>query len=236
MGLVALWHVESSQIGIESVFSALAGKFLTTGPQGKSWPFFYKTISNNRFTKYTYRYMHSIPGSSAGICLQCRRPWFNSWSGRSPGEGIGYPLQYPWTSLMVQMVKNPPAMQATWVQPLGSEDPLEEGMTTLSSILAWRIPMNRGTWRTTAHGVTKSRTRLSDLTQHRTAHINTVSEVYMHISIVIKSYIWYLIIYRHVYNSYIIIFFYINICDYVRMEKVVTAYTSVVKADCNPST
>ena len=51
-------------------------------------------------------------------------------SGRSPGEGIGYPLQYSWASLVVQMVKNPPAMQETWVQSLGWEDPLEKGMAT----------------------------------------------------------------------------------------------------------
>ena len=46
-------------------------------------------------------------------------------SGRSPGEGIGYPLQYSWASLVAQLVKNPPAMQETWVQLLGQEDPLE---------------------------------------------------------------------------------------------------------------
>ena len=49
-----------------------------------------------------------------------------------------------WASLVAQMVKNPPAMQETWVQSLGLEDPLEEGMTTHSSILAWRIPMDSG--------------------------------------------------------------------------------------------
>ena len=46
-------------------------------------------------------------------------------------------------SMMAQMVKNPPAMQDTWVRPLGWEDPLEEGMATHSSIVAWRIPMDR---------------------------------------------------------------------------------------------
>ena len=56
------------------------------------------------------------------------------------GEGIGYPLQYPWASLMVQTVKNLPAMWETWVRSLGQEDPLEKEMATLSSILAWRIP------------------------------------------------------------------------------------------------
>ena len=60
--------------------------------------------------------------------------------GRSPGEGIGYPLQYSWASLVAQLVKNPPAMWETWVRPLGWEDPLEKGKATPSSILAWRIP------------------------------------------------------------------------------------------------
>ena len=61
-------------------------------------------------------------------------------SGRSPREGIGYPLQYSWASLVAQLVKNPPAMQEIWVQSLGWEDPLEKGMATHSSILAWEIP------------------------------------------------------------------------------------------------
>ena len=60
------------------------------------------------------------------------------------------------------MVKNPPAMQATWVPSLGWEDPLEAGMATHSNILAWRIFMDRGAWRATVHGVAKSWTRLSD--------------------------------------------------------------------------
>ena len=62
---------------------------------------------------------------------------------------------------MVQIVKNLPAMQETWVPSLGQEDPLEENMTTHSSILAWRIPMDRGAWRCTVHGITKSQTLLS---------------------------------------------------------------------------
>ena len=61
-------------------------------------------------------------------------------SGRSHGEAIGYPLQYSWASLVAQLVKNPPAMQETWVPSLGWEDPLEKGKATHSNILAWRIP------------------------------------------------------------------------------------------------
>ena len=60
--------------------------------------------------------------------------------GRSPGEGVGYPVQYSWASLVVQLVKNLPAMWETWVGPLGWEDPLQKGKATHSSILAWRIP------------------------------------------------------------------------------------------------
>ena len=54
-------------------------------------------------------------------------------------------------SLVAQLVKNPPAMQKTWVRTLGWEDPLEKGKATHSSILAWRIP-----W--TVHGVAESNT------------------------------------------------------------------------------
>ena len=56
------------------------------------------------------------------------------------------------------MVKNLPAMQETQVLSRGREDPLEEEMAVHSSILAWRIPMNRGAWRAAVHGVTQSRT------------------------------------------------------------------------------
>ena len=60
--------------------------------------------------------------------------------GSSPGDGIDYPLQYSWASLVAQPVKNPPAMWEIWVQSLDWEDPLEKGAPTYSSILAWRIP------------------------------------------------------------------------------------------------
>ena len=59
---------------------------------------------------------------------------------RSAGEGIGYPLQYSWVSLVVQLVKNPPAMWEIWVWSLGWEDPREKEMAIHSSILAWKIP------------------------------------------------------------------------------------------------
>ena len=81
-------------------------------------------------------------GSLAGKGSTCNagNPGSILGSRRSPGEGIGYPLQYSWASLVAQMVKNPPARQRTWVWFLGREDPQEEGMVTHFSILAWRIP------------------------------------------------------------------------------------------------
>ena len=62
--------------------------------------------------------------------------------------------------LVAQLVKNLPAMREAWVQSLGWEDPLEEGMETHFSIPAWRIPMDRGAWLVTVHVVAKSWTRL----------------------------------------------------------------------------
>ena len=61
-------------------------------------------------------------------------------------------------SLVAQTVKNLPVMLKTWIQSLGLEDPLKEEMATHTSILAWRIPMDRGAWRATIHDVTKSQT------------------------------------------------------------------------------
>ena len=58
----------------------------------------------------------------------------------SPGEGIVYPLQYSWTSLVAQLEKNLPVVWETWVIPLGWEDTLEKGKANHSSILAWRMP------------------------------------------------------------------------------------------------
>ena len=65
-------------------------------------------------------------------------------------------------SLVAYTVKNPLAMQESWAQSLGWEDPLEEGMVTHSSILAWRILIDREAWWATVHGVAKSQTQLSN--------------------------------------------------------------------------
>ena len=77
----------------------------------------------------------------------CSTVWFNNKR-----------LSNQRASLVAQMLKNLPTMQETWVQFLGWEDPLEKSMATQSSILAWRIPMDRGAWKATVHGVSKSPT------------------------------------------------------------------------------
>ena len=83
-----------------------------------------------------------FPDSSVGKESACNTgdPGSIPGLGRSAGEGIGYPLQYSWLSLVAQLVKNLPAMWEPWVRSLGWEDPLEKGTATHSSILAWRIP------------------------------------------------------------------------------------------------
>ena len=86
----------------------------------------------------------SFPDSSAGKESTCNAedPSLIPGLGSSPGVGIGYPFQYSWASVVAWTVKNLPAIRETWVQSLGWEDPLEEGMATHSSILAWRVPMD----------------------------------------------------------------------------------------------
>ena len=73
-----------------------------------------------------------FPGSSVGKESTCSAGDPGSIPGleRSAGEGLGYPLQYSWASVVAQLVKNPPAMWKTWVQSLGRENPLEKGMAT----------------------------------------------------------------------------------------------------------
>ena len=78
-------------------------------------------------------------------------------------------------SLVPQLVKNLPAMWETWVQPLGWEDSLEEGMKIRSSILAWRIAMDRGACWVTVHEVTKSWTQLKRLSTHKVLVLSELS-------------------------------------------------------------
>ena len=70
----------------------------------------------------------------------CRKPGLDSWVGKILWRREQLSLQYSWASLVTQKVKNPPAMWETWVRSLGWEDPLEKGMATHSTSLAWTIP------------------------------------------------------------------------------------------------
>ena len=101
---------------------ALASSFFTTST---TWEAYVSMISWDKFL--------FLSTCNAGD--PCSIPG----SGRSAAEGIGYPLQYSWASLLAQLIKNLPAMRETWVWSLGWEDPLEKGKATHSSILAWRI-------------------------------------------------------------------------------------------------
>ena len=137
------------------------GTFLATASIPEHFFFFMmgsnKTNKPLEKEKDTFR-GGGFPDSSVGKESACNAgdPGSICGSGRSAGEGIGYPLQYSWASLVAQLVKNPPAMWETWVQSLGWEDPLEKGKATHFGILASRIP-----W-TSVHGVTKSWTQLSN--------------------------------------------------------------------------
>ena len=83
-------------------------------------------------------------------CNGSLRPLSQVWYHVSKGWAVGR------ASLVAQTVKNPPAVQETWIQSLGWKGPLEEDMATHSSILAWKIPMDRGAWWATVHGFTES--------------------------------------------------------------------------------
>ena len=107
---------------------------------------------------FTHHPARLLPVSLA-FHLQCRRCRSIPGSGRSPGEGIGYPLQYSLASLVAQLVKNLPAMWETWVHSLGWEDLLEKGKATHSSILENSMDC-------IVHGVAKSQTQLSDFHFH----------------------------------------------------------------------
>ena len=143
-------------------------------------------IWNWNFTVISYTV--GFPGSSAGEESTCnaRDPGLIPGAKRSPREGIGYPCQYSWAFLVAQTVKNLPAIQETLVWSLGWEDPLEEGMATHASILAWRIPMDRRAWWATVHGVPKSWTWLSFMC-HWVDRQLWLSSFYFHFSLLFIS-------------------------------------------------
>ena len=98
------------------------------------------TYTVPRYLKGDFKYL-GFPGSSVGKKSTCnaRDPGSTPGSGRSPGEGIGYPLQYSCASLVAQTVKNLLAMQETWVRSWIGKIPLEKGIAIHYIILAWRI-------------------------------------------------------------------------------------------------
>ena len=106
-----------------------------------------------------------FPDSSVGMESACNAgdPSSVPGSGWCAGEGIGYPLQYSWASLVAQLVKNLPSMQETWAWSLGWEDPLEKGKATQLQYSGLENSMDY-----IVHGVTKSRMWLNDFHSQNT--------------------------------------------------------------------
>ena len=100
-----------------------------------------KIIINTHSSIATITTWMGFPNTSVGKESSCNveDPGSIPGLGGCSGEGIGYPLQYSWAFLVAQLVKNPPVMQETLVWFLDREDPLEKGMATHSSTLAWRV-------------------------------------------------------------------------------------------------
>ena len=91
----------------------------------------------NSMTWFNYNYPYCSVGKESTCNAGDLR--LSPRSGKSPGGGIGYPLQYFWASLGAQLIKTLPAMRETWIWSLGWEDPLEKEKATHFSILAWRL-------------------------------------------------------------------------------------------------
>ena len=106
--------------------------------------------------------LHAWDFTSKNISVGCRFLLLGIFLTQESNLGLLHCRQtlYPLSHQGTQMVKNPPANQEAWVQSLGCENPLEEGMAIHSSILTWRIPMDRRAWQAAVHGVTKSWTQL----------------------------------------------------------------------------
>ena len=153
--------------GIKLASPALVGGFFTTvspGGWGVDSPYYKEIkciliIKNERFV-----ILNTSRGSYPGKTVCSGRVWYWAvWINPLCKQAVGGEGVCG-ASLVAQMVKNPPVIWETWIWFLGWKAPLEKGMATHSSILAWRIPMDRGAWWATEHGVTKSWTWLS--TEH----------------------------------------------------------------------
>ena len=115
--------------GVEPMSPTWAGGFFITGPPGKPLHLLFidhiSILTSKTFfilrrlvcTNLNIFHKPTFPSSSTGTESVCSAgdPGSTPGSGRSPGEGIGYPLQYSWASLVTQLVKNTPAMWETWV-------------------------------------------------------------------------------------------------------------------------
>ena len=133
----------------------------------KSWTQLSTSIVPFSDVSYYWYFLHHVMSSVRHFSHKV----LNKMSSNVP-LGYNHPLLYhhplkAWASLVAQMVKNPPAMQQTWDRFLGWEDPLEVGVAIHSSILTWRIPVDRRAWWATAHGVAKGWTQLSDKAQFK---------------------------------------------------------------------
>ena len=126
-GLYSPWNSLGQNTGVGSRCSLLQGIFptrlLPNSHQLVVYPEVALVVKNLPVNAGDVRDRGLIPGS-----------------GRSAGERIGYPLQCSWAFLVPWLLKNPPAVQETWVRSLRWEDPLEKETATHSSILSWRIP------------------------------------------------------------------------------------------------
>ena len=116
-----------------------------------------------------------FPGGSDGKESACNTgdPSSIPGSGRSPGEGIGFPLQYSWASLVDQMVKNLPAIRETWIRSLGWEGPLDAGMATHSVFLREEAPWTEepGGLQSRGHKESDSTEQLSTAQKERARNV-----------------------------------------------------------------
>ena len=102
---------------------------------GGLWSLSWQSVGHNLSRLTGRRVFHYSSVGKESVC-KAEDPGLNPGLGRSSGEGIGYPLQYSWASLVAQLIKTLPAMRETWVQFLGWEEPLEGEKATHSSIVA----------------------------------------------------------------------------------------------------
>ena len=141
-------------------------------------PIYVRTCACIHTHKHTHTHTqssHYCPHGQQMEGKECRRFWSKSG--------------HLWASLVAQAVKNPPAMQEAQIESLDQKDPLEKEMATHSSSLAWRIPMDRGTWRAIVHGAQRVGHDRSDLACAHTCrpfmlfnHHNTASGYHFHLT------------------------------------------------------